>query len=91
VHASGDPPGGPVSLQRIPGAPTGCKCDAVQVDFALHFNQGTLGREISMGIAFMSVAFGRNPVTPMKPDIPVWIIERHISPGSHGVRDRYRH
>ena len=35
-----------------------------------------------MGIAFMSVAFGRNPVTPMKPDIPVWIIERYLSTGS---------
>ncbi|HVZ02301.1 MAG TPA: hypothetical protein VHA35_22535 [Dongiaceae bacterium] len=48
-----------------------------------------------MSIAFMSVAFGRNPVTPMKPDIPVWIIERHLSPGSLGawdrLGDRYRH
>jgi hypothetical protein len=44
-----------------------------------------------MGIAFMSVAFGRNPVTPMKPDIPVWIIERRVSPGSHGAGDRLRH
>jgi hypothetical protein len=44
-----------------------------------------------MGIAFMSVAFGRYPVTPMKPDIPVWIIERHISPGSRGAGDRLRH
>ena len=44
-----------------------------------------------MGIAFMSVAFGRNPVMPMKPDIPVWIIERHTSRGSLGARDRLRH
>ena len=48
-----------------------------------------------MSIAFMYVACGRNPVTPMKPDIPVWIIERHISPGSLSagdvLGDRYRH
>ena len=44
-----------------------------------------------MGIAFMSVAFGRNPVTPMEPDIPVWIIERQIGSGSLGAGDRLRH
>ncbi len=44
-----------------------------------------------MSIAFMSVTCGPNPVKPMKPDIPVWIIERHISPGSQAARDRYRH
>jgi len=44
-----------------------------------------------MGIAFMSVAFGRNPVTPMKPDNPAWIIERQIGSGSLGAGDRLRH
>ncbi|HVT51903.1 MAG TPA: hypothetical protein VHE77_10065 [Dongiaceae bacterium] len=44
-----------------------------------------------MSIAFMSVAFGRNPGTPMKLAVPIWIIERQVSPGSHAARDRYRH
>jgi len=43
-----------------------------------------------MGYSFMSVAFGRNPFVPL-PDVPVWIIERHISPGSLGAGDRLRH
>ena len=42
-----------------------------------------------MGIAFMSVAFGRNLGTPMQPDIPAGNIA--LRPGSHGVRDRSRH
>jgi hypothetical protein len=44
-----------------------------------------------MGIAFMSVAFGRYPVTPRKPDDPVRIMKRQITPGSRGAGDRLRH
>jgi len=43
-----------------------------------------------MGYSFMSVAFGRNPVIPM-PRVPIWIIERHNSPGSLGAGERSRH
>ena len=42
-----------------------------------------------MGIAFMSVAFGRNPIVPI-PDVPAWNTGLG-SPGSLGAGDRMRH